>query len=115
LADPSPKQSSNLKISLRTEPATPIAGLTTMLLFDLAPGAGIEIYLGAWGHLIAASADLIDVIHTHPFIADGGPQMQFNITFPRPGNYRVWAQFQRAGTVNTAAFTVPVKALGAGR
>ncbi len=114
LPDLAPKQAANLKISMRTAPGTPIAGLTTMLLFDLAPAAGIETYLGAWGHLIAVSTDLIDVIHTHPFIADGGPKMQFNITFPRPGNYRVWAQFQRAGTVNTAAFTVPVKALGAG-
>jgi hypothetical protein len=114
-ADLKAKAGANLKVSLRTAPEEPIAGLKTMLFFDLAPGDGVEPYLGAWGHLIAASADLIDVIHTHPFIADGGPQMQFNVAFPRPGSYRVWAQFQRQGTVNTAAFTVPVKALGGKR
>ena len=34
--------------------------------------------------MLAASDDLIDMIHTHPFIADGSPQMQFSLVFPRP-------------------------------
>jgi hypothetical protein len=110
-ADLSPKRTENLEVRLRTIPGEPIAGLKTMLLFDLAPSAGLEQYLGAWGHLLAASADLIDLIHTHPFIAGGGPSMQFNIVFPRPGAYRLWAQFQRDGVVNTAVFTVPVRDL----
>lgn len=108
------KRAANLTVSLHTEPAVPLAGLSTRLHFDLSPAEGLEQYLGAWGHLIAASADLIDVIHTHPFIADGGPRMQFNVTFPRPGLYRVWAQFQRRGHVNTVAFTLPVRPLGRG-
>jgi hypothetical protein len=82
------------------------------LHFKITPEDGIEKYLGAWGHMLAASDDLIDMIHQHPFIADGGPQIQFNMVFPRPRTYRVWAQFQRAGVVNTVHFDVPVKALG---
>jgi hypothetical protein len=74
---------------------------------------GIEPRLGAMGHMLAASSDLIDMIHTHPFIvtdfADGNyKQLQFNVIFPRPGVYRVWVQFQRHGVVNTVAFNVPV-------
>jgi len=61
--------------------------------------------------MLAASEDLIDLIHTHPFIADGGPNMQFNLTFPRPGTYRVWVQFQRKGVVNTAHFDIPAQEL----
>jgi hypothetical protein len=57
------------------------------------------------------SDDLVDTIHDHPFIADGGPDMQFNIFFPREAAYRVWIQFQRKGVVNTVAFTIPVTAL----
>lgn len=110
-ADTRAKKTQNLTIALRTEPAQPLAGLKTMLFFELTPARGLEQYLGAWGHLIAASADLVDVIHTHPFIVSGGGKMQFNVTFPRPGGYKVWAQFQRQGKVNTAEFTVRVRGL----
>lgn len=61
--------------------------------------------------MLAASDDLIDLIHDHPFIADGGPKMQFNIIFPRARTYKMWVQFQRNGVVNTASFTVPVSDL----
>jgi hypothetical protein len=78
--------------------------------FGVSPGDGLEKYLGAWGHMLAASDDLIDMMHTHPFIADGSPQMQFSVVFPRSRVYRVWVQFQRNGIVNTAHFDVPVQA-----
>jgi hypothetical protein len=61
--------------------------------------------------MLAVSNDLIDTIHSHPFIADGGPQLQFNIFFPREATYRIWVQFQRKGVVNTVAFTLPVEQL----
>jgi Heavy metal binding domain len=105
------KHTENMDIELTTEPPVPLAGFKTMLFFHLKPGDGIEPYLGAWAHMLAASDDLIDLIHTHPFIADGGPQMQFNIIFPRARTYRMWVQFQRKGVVNTAVFTLPVSVL----
>jgi hypothetical protein len=105
------KATENLHVSLVTDPPQPIAGTKTMLFFRLDPAEGIERLLGAWGHMLAASDDLIDLIHTHPFIANGGPQMQFNVYFPRARTYRIWVQFQRQGVINTARFDVPVKDL----
>ena len=105
------KQTENMHVSITTDPPEPIAGQKTMIHFHLDPGDGIEKYIGAWGHMLAASDDLIDMIHTHPFIADGGPDMQFNVYFPRERMYRIWVQFQRKGVVNTARFDIPVQDL----
>ena len=109
--DLSPKRAENIDVELVTEPPQPLAGKKTLLFFRIKPAEGLEPYLGAWGHLLTASHDLIDFIHEHPFLADGGPQVQFNVIFPREGMYRVWVQFQRQGTVNTVAFTLPVSKL----
>ncbi len=109
--DPGPAHCANVDVELVTDPAQPICGMKTMLFFKIKPADGLEKYLGAWGHMLAASDDLIDMIHTHPFIADGGPQEQFNVIFPRERIYRVWVQFQRKGVVNTAAFNIPVTEL----
>ena len=109
--DLDPKQGPNLEAVLVTDPAPPIAGRKTMLFFHLKPADGIEQYIGAWAHLLAVSNDLIDTIHTHPFLADGGPEMQFNLFFQRAVPYRVWIQIQRKGVVNTVAFTLGVKDL----
>jgi len=111
-ADTGAKQCVNLTVSLTTEPAVPLAGLKTILFFDLHPANRLEPYLGVWGHLLVASADLIDLIHLHPFLADGAKgKIQFNLVFPRPGMYRLWVQFQRDSLVNTAVFTIPVREL----
>ena len=107
--DYSPKNAENLKVEFSTAPSQPVAGMNTQMRFSITPADGIEKYLGAWGHMLAASDDLIDMIHTHPLIADGSPQIQFDLTFPRARMYRVWVQFQRKGVVNTAHFDVPVK------
>jgi hypothetical protein len=106
-----PSRSQNLTASLRLDPEQPLAGFETKLFFTLDPAAGLEPYLGAWGHMLAVSEDLIDLLHMHPFLADGGPSVQFNVLFPRTGLYRIWTQFQRRGVVNTVSFTVPVKSL----
>jgi len=109
--DLAPKHTSNMEVELTTEPSEPIAGSKTMLFFHLKPAEGLQKYIGAWAHMLAASDDLVDLIHTHPFLADGGPQVQFNVIFPRARTYRMWVQFQRNGVVNTAVFTIPVSVL----
>ncbi len=109
--DLAPKRTENMQVELSTEPPAPIAGFKTMLFFRVKPGEGLEQYVGAWGHMLAASDDLIDLIHTHPFLANGGPEIQFNVIFPRARTYRLWVQFQRKGVVNTAVFTIPVSEL----
>jgi hypothetical protein len=106
----SPCQATNLTATLATYPEELLAGLESRLTFSLAPADHLELYLGTWGHMLAASSDLIDLLHVHPFLVKGG-DIQFNLIFPRPGLYRIWTQFQRAGVVNTTVFTVPVKAL----
>jgi hypothetical protein len=114
-ADLAPNKTENMEVSLTTDPPEPIAGMKTMIFFRLTPNDGIEPYIGAMGHMLAASSDLIDLIHTHPFLwsTDDGPfkQIQFNMIFPREGVYRVWVQFQRKGVVNTAVFNIPVTVL----
>src|SRR5271168_4386629 len=109
--DYSAKQTENLQVEMTTDPPQPIAAQKTQIYFHLSPADGIEKYIGVWAHMLAASDDLIDLIHTHPFIADGGPQVQFTMEFPRARTYRVWVQFQRKGIVNTAVFTIPVSEL----
>ncbi|MGA2742282.1 MAG: heavy metal-binding domain-containing protein [Bryobacteraceae bacterium] len=109
--DLAPKHGENMEVELKLDPPQPIAGRKTMLFVHLTPAEGLEPYIGAWAHLLAVSDDLVDTIHDHPFIADGGADMQFNIFFPREAAYRVWIQFQRKGVVNTVAFTIPVTAL----
>ncbi len=105
------KHGENLEVELKLDPPQPLAGKKTMLFVHLKPAEGLEPYIGAWAHLLAASNDLIDTIHDHPFIANGGPDMQFNVFFPREAMYRIWIQFQRKGVVNTVAFTIPVSEL----
>jgi len=106
--DFSTKTGENLQVSLETVPAEPVAGSRTQLRFRVSPGEGLEKYLGAWGHMLAASEDLIDMMHEHPYRADGGPEVEFEVAFPRPQTYRLWVQFQRDGVVNTVHFDVPV-------
>jgi hypothetical protein len=108
--DYSTKTAENLKIEFTPSSARPVAGVTAQMRVGVAPGDGLQKYLGAWGHMLAASDDLIDMMHTHPYIADGSPQIQFTLVFPRPRMYRVSVQFQRNGIVNTAHFDVDVAA-----
>ncbi len=114
--DLTPKDDKNLHVELVMDPPEPIAGFKTLMFFKLTPDKDIEQYIGAWGHMLIASWDLIDMVHTHPFLItdpDEGAykQIQFNAVFPRKGIYKVWVQFQRAGQVNTVVFNVPVKDL----
>jgi len=111
VAQPAPGDNAPPGVSISTEPAKPIAGLKTLLFLRLSNADGLQKYLGAWAHMLISSDDLIDMIHTHPFIATGGPEMQFNVIFPRAGIYRVWVQFQRNGAVETAAVNVAVSEL----
>jgi hypothetical protein len=111
LRDYSTKNAENMQVELNTDPPQPISGQKTQIYFRLKPADGLEKYLGAWAHMLAGSDDLIDLIHTHPIIADGGPQVQFSLVFPRARAYRIWVQFQRQGVVNTAHFDIPVSEL----
>jgi hypothetical protein len=109
--DYSPKSSENMRVSLVTIPEQAVAGMRTQLRFTANPTEGLEKYLGAWAHMLAASNDLIDMIHQHPYRVDEQQMIEFEMVFPRPQVYRIWVQFQRQGVVNTVRFDVPVAEL----
>ena len=106
------KRVAGLTLKLESPPSTPIAAQRTRLVFELQPADRLEPFLGAWGHVLIASQDRQDLVHTHPFLAypERG-YLQFNVIFPRPGVHRVWLQVQQAGEVLTAHFDVPVERL----
>ena len=108
------KLTENARAELRLQPEHVRAREAVTMTVRVSPGNGMERYLGAWGHMLVASADLIDMIHNHPSGASdpsGGAykDIAFTMVFPRAGVYRVWVQFQREGVVNTVAFDVPVE------
>jgi hypothetical protein len=109
--DYSAKSSENIRVSLVSIPEQAVAGMRTQLRFTIDPTDGLEKYLGAWAHMLAASNDLIDMIHQHPYRIDEHHMVEFEIVFPRPQVYRLWVQFQRNGVVNTVRFDVPVTEL----
>ena len=93
------------------------AGREQLITFDLRdestdrPVEDLEPYLGATGHLLVFSADMSVVFHSHPVAAvssRSGPTVVFQVLFPRPATYRMWAQFQRRGRVSTVPFTTTV-------
>ena len=111
-ADLSPRQTENSRVELAM-PQRIAAREKTPLSFRVTPDDGIEPYLGVMAHMLAASSDLIDMMHEHPVQAlnkdnNAAKELAFSVIFPRPGIYRVWVQFQRKGIVNTAAFNLPV-------
>ncbi|HWE50998.1 MAG TPA: heavy metal-binding domain-containing protein [Bryobacteraceae bacterium] len=115
-ADLTPQTTENSHVELLLSPPQPVSGEKELMYFRVTPDDGIQPYLGTMGHMLAASSDLIDMIHNHPFQSSDASrnaykELQFNMIFPRAGVYRVWVQFQRQGVVNTVAFNVPVKSV----
>jgi len=116
-----------IRFELKLDPAEPVAGKPANLKYHLVdeqtgqPVKDLQPYLGAWGHTLILSEDGTDYLHSHPteMIPDGvdrsklagGPDVVFDTFFPRPGNYRIWSQFQRGGKVTTVSFTIYVPRL----
>ncbi len=131
----STKTEDDITASVAYDPQTCIVGLYCHLNFHLTDSAthrpitDLQTYLGAFGHTLIMSEDMIDYVHSHPldilampdddggppvFLippgADlekirGGPDVTFEGLIPKPGHYRAWTQFRRGGKVHTFAFT----------
>ncbi|HEY0696681.1 MAG TPA: hypothetical protein VGD43_02600, partial [Micromonospora sp.] len=91
---------------------TPQVGASAPVLFrvyaDGAPVTGLQPYLGAYGHLVALRDGDLGYLHVHPEpqLTDGA--VKFWLTVPGPGRYRLFLDFQVAGVVHTAEFTMTV-------
>jgi hypothetical protein len=92
-----------------------MAGMELDVLFsfkDLSTNKAItnlQPYLGAIGHVVILSEDAEQYIHAHPTGQKTmGPVAKFKVTFPEPGIYKVWGQFQHEGSLFVAPFVVEV-------
>lgn len=91
------------------------AGHEFMPLLELSRIDGSEPrlrpYLGAVAHLVVVPLSGDELIHVHPMQTDTPSKLMIHTTFPKPGDYRVWVQFDDGGELKAAALSVNVKAL----
>ncbi|MBC2640957.1 MULTISPECIES: hypothetical protein [unclassified Rhodococcus (in: high G+C Gram-positive bacteria)] len=79
---------------------------------DGQPVTDLQPYLGAYGHLVALRTTDLGYLHVHPDghpgdgVTAAGPGIDFAVTAPSAGDYRLFLDFQHAGAVHTAEFTV---------
>ncbi|WP_328373688.1 copper resistance protein CopC [Micromonospora zamorensis] len=91
---------------------TPTVGVTAPMHFqvsgDPTTPVQLEPYLGAYGHLVVVREGDLGYVHVHPEpeLVDGS--VKFWLTAPSSGRYRAFFDFQVAGKVHTAEFTINV-------
>jgi hypothetical protein len=83
------------------------------ITFNIADSSGnpitnLEPLMAAGGHSVIISSDLKEFLHVHPTEEVdsnwyGGPDVSFKTSFPKPGLYKAWGQFQHQGRVITAS------------
>ncbi|HEX4949376.1 MAG TPA: heavy metal-binding domain-containing protein [Blastocatellia bacterium] len=111
-----------IRFELKFDPEAPVAGKEAVLKYHLTdaatgkPVTNIQPYLGAWGHTLILSEDATDYLHSHPveMIPENvdrtklasKPIIDFDTFFPRPGNYKIWSQFQHDNKITTVSFNV---------
>jgi hypothetical protein len=130
----------DLTAKVAFDPPTFVAGLYGHLTFQLSdkttgrPVTDLQTYLGAFGHTLIMSEDMVDYVHSHPldilakpdddggaprFVIEpgadleklrGGPEVTFEGLMPKPGRYRAWTQFRRNDKLYTFATTFAVAA-----
>lgn len=76
----------------------------------------LQPWLGAWAHAFALREDGEHFLHLHAESPGGNhhdlsnapTELRIAANFPAPGRYRLWAQWQRAGQIETHAYVVTV-------
>lgn len=120
------KTANGVQVELLIEPGKVMAGeeADVPIHFEDAkttePVKNLQRYLGAFGHAMMLSEDMTEHVHAHPaemlegttITEGGGPDLTFHALFPKPGNYRIWLQFQRNNVLSTVPFTVRVSRPG---
>lgn len=94
------------------------AGKEVTLMFNLQetsnnqPLKDLQPYLGERGHLViikqSSNLTAADYIHAHALKDTTSGQVHFMTSFPQPGTYKLWGQFNRNGKIVTADFWVNV-------
>jgi hypothetical protein len=115
---PAPSNTATVDGYTATMKGTLSAGRMSKLTIDIAkdgkPVTDLEPYLAAYGHLVVLRDGDLAYLHVHPQGAPGdgrtkpGPGIEFMVTPPTFGDYRMFLDFQHAGVVHTAVFTVHV-------
>lgn len=72
----------------------------------------LQPYLGERGHLVilkqSSSLTKADYIHAHAMKDTPVGQVSFMTSFPTPGKYKIWGQFNRNGKIAITDFWVNV-------
>lgn len=95
------------------------AGQGVNLIFNLQdassnqPLKDLQPYLGERGHLVilkqSSPLTKADYIHAHALKDTPAGEVHFMTSFPQPGKYKLWGQFNRNGQIVTADFWVNVE------
>ena len=92
-------------------PPSSTGAMVAHFTFKGAPVGKLEPYLDSWAHLSAFQEGNLGFGHLHPLETPqtptqlGGPDLTFHAHFSS-GTFRVFLQFQTAGHLHTAAFTL---------
>ncbi|BAY37015.1 hypothetical protein NIES2111_13490 [Nostoc sp. NIES-2111] len=113
------KTINNTQITLTSSQSTIKAGQEIHLIFNLQDAVSknsitdLKPYLGEKGHLviIKQSSPLTeaDYIHAHAMKNTPDHEIHFITSFPIPGKYKMWGQFNRNGKIITSDFWVNVQ------
>lgn len=108
----------NYQISLKLSSERIEANNSVDIVFSIHHAAGnpvldLEPLMGAGGHSVIISNDIQEFLHVHPTEEvesnwSGGPYISFRTSFPNPGLYKVWGQFQHKGKIIVADFILQV-------
>ena len=118
----------DLTATIDYDPKTLIAGSYGHLTFHLKKTETdqavneLQTYLGAFGHMLVMSEDMIDYVHSHPVDTPspdldleqlrGGPDVMFEGLMPKPGRFRAWTQFRYHDKIYTFVNTFDVLDVG---
>lgn len=114
------KTFADTQVNLKFSQPTLKAGQEVMLIFNLQevtsnqPIKDLQPYLGERGHLVivkqSSPLTQADYIHAHAHAMKNMPpgEVHFMTSFPQPGKYKLWGQFNRNGRIVTADFWVNV-------
>ncbi len=103
-------------LAISSSGGMPMASMTHALTVTVTkngvPVTDLQPYLDTYAHLTAVHATDLAFAHLHPQGTvdgdHGGPTLSFAAELPRSGTWRLFLQFQTAGTLHTAALTLTV-------